>query len=95
MIDVRLDCIELDWIGLDWNGLDWIGLDWIGLDWFARCWNDEYSISQSQPQSHTMTTNDQQIVLFLIGAATLEISLALHVVRDLSSLDSIDSIDCD
>ena len=77
MIDVRLDCI---------------GLDWIGLDWIARCWNDEYSISQSQPQSHTMTTNDQQIVLFLIGAATLEISLALHVVRDLSSLDSIDSI---
>jgi len=72
MIDVRLD-----WIGMDWNGLDWI----------ARCWNDEYSISQSQPQSHTMTTNDQQIVLFLIGVATLEISLALHVVRDLSSLD--------
>jgi len=88
---------------MDWIGLDWIGLDWIGLDWIARCWNDEYSISQSQPQSHTMTTNDQQIVLFLIGAATLEISLALHVVRDLSidSIDSldlidwIDSIDCD
>jgi len=48
MIDVRLDCI-----GLDWIVLVWIGLDWIGLDWFARCWNDEYSISQSQPQSHT------------------------------------------